>query len=162
MKFRFALTLILVFATLLALAQKKVEILHANTLEYSKKSGIEAKRLLGDVVFRHDEIYMFCDSAYFYDETKATATLTKGSQVYIFKRGSSNMYNGSEESEPEEMTDQAIYQGELYVGETDTQRYFKCNAEYLKNSEYSLCLTQTMQTSVSEFVQTLSEMFAGT
>ena len=97
---------------------------------------------------------------YFYDETKATATLTKGSQVYIFKRGSSNMYNGSEESEPEEMTDQAIYQGELYVGETDTQRYFKCNAEYLKNSEYSLCLTQTMQTSVSEFVQTLSEMFA--
>lgn len=71
MKFRFALTLMLVFATLLALAQKKVEILHANTLEYSKKSGIEAKRLLGDVVFRHDEIYMFCDSAYFYDETNS-------------------------------------------------------------------------------------------
>ena len=71
MKLKFALTLILTFATLLALAQKKVEILHANTLEYSQKSGIEAKRLLGDVVFRHDEIYMFCDSAYFYDETNS-------------------------------------------------------------------------------------------
>lgn len=71
MTIRFALTIFLAFAALVATAQKKVEILHANTLEYSKTSGIEAKRLLGDVVFRHDEIYMFCDSAYFYDETNS-------------------------------------------------------------------------------------------
>ncbi|MCR5510440.1 MAG: hypothetical protein K6F54_05770 [Lachnospiraceae bacterium] len=97
---------------------------------------------------------------YFYDETKATATLTNGAKVYIFKRGSSNMYNGSEESEPEQLTDPAVYQGEIMVGEEDTMRYFKCTAEYLKNSEYSLCLTSTMQSIIAGYVETLSEMFA--
>ncbi len=71
MKLKLAQTILFVFAVVFAFSQKKVEILHANSLEYSKSMGIEAKRLLGDVVFRHDEIYMFCDSAYFYDETNS-------------------------------------------------------------------------------------------
>ncbi|MBO4900804.1 MAG: hypothetical protein J5509_11005 [Lachnospiraceae bacterium] len=97
---------------------------------------------------------------YFYDESKATATLTSGTKAYIFKRGSSNMYNGSEQSEPEAMTDPAVFQGEIYVGEEDTMRYFKCSSEYLENSEYALCLTSTMQTAIAGYVEALSEMFA--
>ncbi len=46
---------------------KKVEILHANTLEYDESTGVQAKRLLGKVVFKHEDAYMFCDSAYFFD-----------------------------------------------------------------------------------------------
>ncbi|MDY0313669.1 MAG: organic solvent tolerance protein OstA [Bacteroidales bacterium] len=46
-----------------------VEILRANSLEYNEASGVKAKRLLGDVVFRHEEAYMFCDSAWFFDES---------------------------------------------------------------------------------------------
>jgi lipopolysaccharide export system protein LptA len=46
---------------------KKVEIIHANSLEYDESTGIKAKKLLGKVIFKHEEAYMFCDSAYFYD-----------------------------------------------------------------------------------------------
>lgn len=45
----------------------KVEIIHANSLEYDESSGVKAKKLLGKVVFKHEETFMFCDSAYFYD-----------------------------------------------------------------------------------------------
>jgi len=46
---------------------KKVEIIHANSLEYDESTGVKAKKLLGKVVFKHEEAFMFCDSAYFYD-----------------------------------------------------------------------------------------------
>ncbi|PLX06390.1 MAG: hypothetical protein C0596_18160 [Marinilabiliales bacterium] len=48
---------------------KKVEIIHANSLEYDESTGTEAKKLLGKVVFKHEDAYMFCDSAYLYDES---------------------------------------------------------------------------------------------
>ncbi len=48
---------------------KKVEILHANSLEYDESTGVKAKRLLGKVVFKHEEAYMFCDSAWFFDDS---------------------------------------------------------------------------------------------
>ncbi|MBN2777941.1 MAG: hypothetical protein JXR36_09870 [Bacteroidales bacterium] len=47
----------------------KVEIIHANSLEYDESTGVRAKRLLGKVVFKHEDAYMFCDSAYFFDYT---------------------------------------------------------------------------------------------
>lgn len=50
-------------------APRKVEIMHANTLEYDESTGVTAKRLLGKVVFRHEEAYMFCDSAWFFDDS---------------------------------------------------------------------------------------------
>ncbi len=46
---------------------KKVEIIHANSLEYDESTGVMAKKLLGKVVFKHEDAFMFCDSAYFYD-----------------------------------------------------------------------------------------------
>lgn len=45
-----------------------VEILRASSLEYDESTGVTAKRLLGDVVFRHEDAYMFCDSAWFFDD----------------------------------------------------------------------------------------------
>jgi lipopolysaccharide export system protein LptA len=42
--------------------------LKADSGEYDKALGINARRLLGDVVFRHEDIYMFCDSAYIYHD----------------------------------------------------------------------------------------------
>ncbi|MDD3686792.1 MAG: OstA-like protein [Bacteroidales bacterium] len=50
-------------------AHRKVEIMHANTLEYDESTGVTAKRLLGKVVFKHEEAYMFCDSAWFFDDS---------------------------------------------------------------------------------------------
>ncbi|MDL2262183.1 hypothetical protein LJC11_01620, partial [Bacteroidales bacterium OttesenSCG-928-I21] len=47
---------------------KKIDIIHSNSIEFNENIGDGAKRLLGNVIFRHDDIYMFCDSAYFFDD----------------------------------------------------------------------------------------------
>ena len=47
---------------------KQIEILHSNTIEFNKKTGIDAKKLIGDVQFKHEDAIMNCDSAYFYSE----------------------------------------------------------------------------------------------
>ena len=98
---------------------------------------------------------------YFYDETRATATVTSGSKVYIFKRGSSDMRKGSEEAEPEKMNDAAVSQGSLMLGETDTDKLFNCIAEYVYGTDYAVCLTGPMQSAVDTYVEALSELFKG-
>ncbi|MDR2009892.1 MAG: hypothetical protein LBQ22_05375 [Bacteroidales bacterium] len=47
---------------------RKIDIIKANSMEFSEKVGEGAKRLIGDVIFRHEDMYMFCDSAYFFDD----------------------------------------------------------------------------------------------
>jgi lipopolysaccharide export system protein LptA len=46
---------------------KQIEILHANTAEYSKQIP-DANRLIGEVQFKHENAIMSCDSAYFYSK----------------------------------------------------------------------------------------------
>ncbi len=98
---------------------------------------------------------------YFYDEPKATATVTSGSKVYIFKRGSDQMYKGSTDAEPEPMNDAVVAQGALMVGETDANKYFNCTAEYAHGTDYAICLTGPMETAVGEYVTALTEFFKG-
>ena len=43
----------------------------AENLTYDEKRIMGAQILKGDVVFRHEEALMFCDSAYFYEETNS-------------------------------------------------------------------------------------------
>ncbi|NLA25479.1 MAG: hypothetical protein GX879_10985 [Bacteroidales bacterium] len=45
---------------------RKVEIVNAETLEYDARIGNGAKRLKDNVVFKHEDAYMYCDSAYHY------------------------------------------------------------------------------------------------
>ena len=45
----------------------KVYLLHSNLLKKSKNLP-DVQVLVGDVVFRHDSVYMYCDSAYFYEK----------------------------------------------------------------------------------------------
>lgn len=52
-------------------AQKKIYLLHANTLSFDKTVNTERQVLRGDVRFRQDSIYMYCDSAYFYESRNA-------------------------------------------------------------------------------------------
>ncbi len=98
---------------------------------------------------------------YFYDQTKATATVTSGSKVYIFKRSSDQMYKGSTEEEPEKMNDAAVSQGTMMLGETDTSKYFNCIGEYLYGSDYAVCLTGPMQSAVDQNVEALTAFFEG-
>ncbi len=99
------------------------------------------------------------DYRYFYDDSKATATMTQGSKIYIFKRGSDEMYKQSTDADPEEMKDKITYSGNVYIGEEDAQSYFKCESEYAYNTDYAICLTAPKQAAVKQYTEELSEFF---
>jgi len=99
------------------------------------------------------------DYRYFYDDTKATATMTKGSRIYIFKRGSDRMYKQSSNSEGEMMAEKIVYSGSVYISEDDAKTYFECDAEYAYKTDYAICLTAPKQTAVEEYTKALSEFF---
>ena len=92
---------------------------------------------------------------YFYDDSKYTATMTQGSKVYIFKRGSDQMYKESTSTEPEKMRDKVVSQSYLYLNEADALTYFGCEAEYLSGTNYGICLTDTMQKDAEEKIDTI-------
>ena len=48
-----------------------VHLLHADVTKFDKKNNPDAWVLVGDVAFRHDSMYMYCDSAYFYNRKNA-------------------------------------------------------------------------------------------
>ncbi len=67
---------------------KKVEIIHAGSLKFDKKLGNGAKRLIGDVQFKQENTFMFCDSAYFYENNSLDAF----GHIHIKQNDSINMY----------------------------------------------------------------------
>jgi len=86
--------LILIFGILffpLAKAQsktKKVELLHANSLEHDESLGKDVKRLLGNVQFKHEGALMFCDSAYLYP----TNAIDAFGNIHIQQGDTLNLY----------------------------------------------------------------------
>ena len=50
---------------------KQIEIVQAGSLEGVKMNGIEVRRLVGDVIFKQENTYMYCDSALFYESTNS-------------------------------------------------------------------------------------------
>ena len=50
--------------------KKKIRLKSAKSLEYNPKISA-AQRLIGNVVFEHENTVMYCDSAYFYENTNA-------------------------------------------------------------------------------------------
>lgn len=65
--------LFLFFLPVFCYSQKKVEIVNAGSLKFDNKIGNGAKRLIGDVQFKHESALMFCDSAYFYADNSLDA-----------------------------------------------------------------------------------------
>ena len=78
----------LFFIPLLSYSQKKVEILNAGSLKFDKNLGNGAKRLIGDVQFKHENTLMYCDSAYFYSDNSLDAF----GHVHIQQNDGSNLY----------------------------------------------------------------------
>lgn len=65
---KFIVYSILVGCCLVLQAEDLIYIEHSNTLEFDQNRLPDAQILKGDVCFRHDSMWMYCDSAYFYDE----------------------------------------------------------------------------------------------
>lgn len=62
---------LLVFFSLCSAAQekKRVEVLHAGVMETNEKIVAHAQRLLDSVIIRHNNVLMYCDSAYAYNNS---------------------------------------------------------------------------------------------
>ncbi len=55
----------------LTFGQKMVYLEHSKTLSFDQERIADAQILKGDVIFRHEEALMYCDSAYFYEQTNS-------------------------------------------------------------------------------------------
>ncbi|MBK5284014.1 MAG: organic solvent tolerance protein OstA [Bacteroidia bacterium] len=49
----------------------KIELIHADSLDYNKEVNKNVRRLIGNVSFKHENAIMNCDSAYLYAETNS-------------------------------------------------------------------------------------------
>jgi lipopolysaccharide export system protein LptA len=65
-----------------------IQIKHANSLEYDKRLGVDAKRLIGDVICEHEGAILRCDSVYLYDEHNMDAfghiSIVKGDSIFVY------------------------------------------------------------------------------
>ncbi len=52
-------------------SEDKVLLLHSDVLFFDRQKYGDAKILLGNVAFRHDDVLMYCDSACFYERTNS-------------------------------------------------------------------------------------------
>ena len=77
-------------------AKSKVYLLHSDVLKKNKDNP-NAQILVGDVVFRHDSIYMYCDSACFYEKTNSleafdNVKMVQGDTLFLY--GDHLFYDG--------------------------------------------------------------------
>jgi lipopolysaccharide export system protein LptA len=71
---------------------------HADVQSFSRNTNDQRKVLNGNVVFRHDSSYMYCDSAYFYErdlslEAFGTVRLEQGDTLFVY--GDYLFYDGN-------------------------------------------------------------------
>lgn len=97
----FSILSVCVFAqTQDTLVSKKTKIYleHANTLSFDKEQNAEAQVLNGDVCFRHDSSYMYCDSAYFFEQNNSleafsNVRMEQGDTLFVY--GDYLFYDGN-------------------------------------------------------------------
>ncbi len=61
-------------------------------MEYDEEVDVEAKRIIGDVIFKHDSTYLYCDSAYLYESSN---TLKAYGNVHIAVSDTLNIFGDS-------------------------------------------------------------------
>ena len=75
----------------------KVYLEHANTLSFDQAQNPDAQGLVGEVCFRHDSSYMYCDSAYFFEKSNSLEAFShvrmeQGDTLFVY--GDYLHYNG--------------------------------------------------------------------
>lgn len=76
----------------------KVYLIHSNRLSFDKAVKPDAQILNGDVCFRHDSSYMYCDSAYFFEQTNSleafsNVRMEQGDTLFVY--GDYLFYDGN-------------------------------------------------------------------
>lgn len=115
MKKSLLLILVILGVSIAAQAQKRVEIVNANSLKSANNIADGAKRLIGNVQFKQDNVLMFCDSAYFYKNNSLDAFghvhIQQGDSLHLY--GDLLKYNGN--------TKKAILTKNVMVNKGDMQ-----------------------------------------
>ena len=91
---------------------------------------------------------------YYYDSSKRTATMTLGAKALIFRNGFAQVERGGKY---EDLKYNAVMQGDVYISENDAADLLGCYAEYITNTQYAICLTETMETKADEILEKLME-----
>ena len=95
--FLFSFLLFAFITTSFSQKVKKIELKHANSLEYDEKLGNKVKRLIGNVSFEHEGVLMFCDSSFLYPDNSLEAfgnvKIKQGDTITMF--GDFLKYNGN-------------------------------------------------------------------
>lgn len=78
--------------------KSKVYLLHSDILRFNKELNPDAQIVEGSVVFRHDSVYMYCDSAYFFDKTNSleafgNVKMNQGDTLFLY--GDYLFYDGN-------------------------------------------------------------------
>ena len=76
-----------------------VYLLHADETRFNQHINPDAQILVGDVAFRHDSMYMYCDSALFYEATNSleaygNVRMNQGDTLFLY--GDRLHYSGDE------------------------------------------------------------------
>ena len=79
--------------------ERYVYLLHAAETRFNQRINPDAQILVGDVVFRHDSMYMYCDSALFYEASNSldaygNVHMTQGDTLHLY--GDRLHYSGDE------------------------------------------------------------------
>ncbi len=77
----------------------KIFLEHANLLSFDKNLNAEAQVLSGEVCFRHDSSFMYCDSAYFFEQSNSleafgNVRMEQGDTLFVY--GDHLFYDGNE------------------------------------------------------------------
>lgn len=90
-KYKFSTFIILVLFSISIFCQtgNKIEIVKADALKYDQNINPDLKRLIGNVVLKHNFTYMYCDSAYFYPdrnlfEAYSKVKILQGDSISLF------------------------------------------------------------------------------
>ncbi len=75
-----------------------VYLLNADIIRYEEWVNPDAQRLMGNVIFRHDSMYMYCDSALFYQDQNSfeayhNVRMEQGDTLFLY--GDSLFYDGN-------------------------------------------------------------------
>jgi len=78
--------------------RRRVEILHSDSMKYEQADGRTRNRLNGNVSLKHNDLYMDCDSAWYYDDTNQVLAYSRihiwqGDTIHI--RGEYLSYDGN-------------------------------------------------------------------
>ncbi len=79
--------------------ERYVYLLHADETRYNQLINPDAQILVGDVAFRHDSMYMYCDSALFYETSNSldaygNVRMNQGDTLFLY--GDRLHYSGDE------------------------------------------------------------------